>query len=99
MGLLEAIMLACFAASWPISIIKALRTQQVAGKSPLFMLLICIGYACGIARKLLTGADWVTALYTFNMLLVAADLALWFHYTRKNKMLLAGRNRLEPPLD
>ena len=71
-------MLACFAASWPISIIKALRTKQVAGKSPLFMLLICVGYACGVARKLLDGADWVTVLYAFNLLLVAVDLALWF---------------------
>jgi len=86
-------MLACFAASWPISIIKALRTKQVAGKSPLFMLLICVGYACGVARKLLDGADWVTVLYAFNLLLVAVDLALWFHYTGKSKKRLAGRNR------
>ena len=78
-------MLACFAVSWPISIAKAVRTRQVDGKSPLFMILICVGYAFGIGNKLLGQADWVTALYAFNLLLVLVDLLLWFRYRTERR--------------
>ena len=47
MSLFEVGMLLCFGVSWPISIVKALRTKKVVGKSPLFMIVICIGYLCG----------------------------------------------------
>jgi len=75
-------MLVCFGLSWPVSIVKALRTHQVAGKSPTFMILIMIGYACGIGHKLTSNPDWVTALYALNLLMVAIDLALYYRYSR-----------------
>ncbi len=80
MSIFEIIMLLCFGLSWPISIAKALRTQQVAGKSPLFMIVICVGYLSGIIHKLLYARDWVIALYVLNMLMVATDLYLYFRY-------------------
>ena len=40
MNFFEATMLICFGVSWPVSIAKALRTKEVAGKSPWFMILI-----------------------------------------------------------
>jgi len=82
MSLLEAAMLICFGLSWPVSIAKALRTRQVAGKSPVFMILIMIGYACGIGHKLTSNFDWVTGLYVLNMVMVAIDLGLYYHYSR-----------------
>ncbi len=92
MGVLEAFMLACFAVSWPISIARALRTKRVDGKSPLFMMLICMGYAFGIANKLLGRLDWVTALYAFNMVLVLVDLVLWFRYRTGKLLWIAPRS-------
>jgi hypothetical protein len=78
----EALMLLCFGASWPASIAKALRTKQVAGKSPVFMILIMIGYGCGITHKLLFDRDWVIILYALNLVVVAADLYLYRRYRR-----------------
>ncbi len=81
----EVLMLACFACSWPISIIKAIRTKMVIGKSPIFMMLLIFGYAMGITHKVLYHYDIVTYLYLLNMLLVSTDLFLYFHYIKGNK--------------
>ncbi|MFO7870207.1 MAG: hypothetical protein R6V03_02105 [Kiritimatiellia bacterium] len=80
MSIFEAIMLICFGVSWPISIAKSVRTKVVLGKSPLFMTVICFGYACGLVHKVLYSLDWVIVLYALNMVLVAIDLALYFRY-------------------
>jgi len=81
----EALMLICFGVSWPISIAKALRTKKVEGKSPLFMAIICLGYLSGIVHKLLYAFDWVIALYTLNLLMVATDLSLYFYYSHQSE--------------
>ncbi len=73
-------MLVCFGLSWPISIAKALRTRRVEGKSPLFMVVICVGYLSGILHKLLFSLDWVIVLYAINLLMVAMDLFLYYRY-------------------
>ncbi len=86
MSIFEATMLICFGMSWPISIAKSVRTKVVAGKSPLFMLLLCFGYLCGIVHKLLYSRDWVILLYTLNMILVAIDLTLYFKYRGLSKL-------------
>lgn len=82
MSVFEILMLACFGASWPISIYKSLKTRVVAGKSPLFMGIVMLGYAAGITHKILHARDWVIALYALNLLLVAADLALYFRLSK-----------------
>jgi hypothetical protein len=76
-------MLVCFGVSWPISIAKALRTRTVAGKSPLFLIIVIAGYASGIVHKLLYSCDWVIFLYIVNLILVAVDLALYYKFYRK----------------
>ncbi len=76
----EAAMLLCFAASWPFSILKALRTKVVAGKSPAFMIVIEIGYVSGILYKLTGKTDAVIWLYVLNLLIVGTDLALYYRY-------------------
>jgi len=83
MPFFEALMLACFGVSWPISIAKAVRTKVVAGKSPLFMVIVLLGYASGIAHKALNAPDWVTGLYALNLVLVGVDLTLYFRYREK----------------
>ncbi len=81
----EVLFLLCFAVSWPISIAKALRTHVVAGKSPLFMSLIILGYLFGIIHKLIHNYDVVMWLYVLNGTMVAVDLALYFYYSRHPK--------------
>ena len=83
MSVFEVIMLVCFGISWPISIAKAVRTRQVAGKSPLFMGIVITGYASGIVHKLLYSHDWVISLYILNLVMVAVDLSLYLHYSGK----------------
>lgn len=85
----EALMLLCFAASWPFSIAKALRTKVVAGKSPAFMAIIEVGYLAGILYKLTGTPDFVLALYILNLLIVGTDLFLYFRY-RGNAPAPAG---------
>ena len=82
----EALMLLCFAASWPFSIAKALRTKVVAGKSPAFMGVIEAGYVSGILFKLTAPGptDPTVWLYALNLCIVGTDLFLYFRY-RGNK--------------
>ena len=80
MSLFEILTLTIFGLSWPISIAKAIRTKQVRGKSPLFMVLIALGYLCGILHKISYSFDWVTGLYALNMLLILVDLGLYYRY-------------------
>ncbi len=80
MSIFEVLMLVCFGLSWPISIAKALRTEKVAGKSPVFMGVICLGYLSGILHKVLYAFDWVVLLYAINLLMVATDLFLYYRY-------------------
>ncbi|MBN1758104.1 MAG: hypothetical protein JW863_07300 [Chitinispirillaceae bacterium] len=86
MSLFEIIMLVCFGISWPLSIAKALRTREVAGKSPLFMIIVMGGYASGIIHKLLYSHDWVISLYMVNLLMVSIDLYLYLHFSHKKSV-------------
>lgn len=76
----EAVMFICFGFSWPVSVFKALRTKRVTGKSPLFMVLIIIGYTSGIAHKIIFSRDILIVLYLFNLLMIVADLCLYLRY-------------------
>lgn len=77
---LEAVMLVCWGLSWPVSIIKALKTKIVLGKSPLFTLLIALGYICGITHKILYSRDYLILLYLFNLAMILTDLYLYMRY-------------------
>jgi len=82
-SLFEAIMLICFGVSWPVSIAKAVRTKVVAGKSPMFMALICLGYISGLVHKALYHPDLIMVLYAVNLVLVAVDLSLYITYSSR----------------
>jgi len=90
MSVFEVAMLVCFGMSWPISIAKSIRTGIVSGKSPLFMAVLCLGYAFGIMHKLMYSMDWVIALYALNIFLVMIDLALYFKYLPKKEPAVAS---------
>lgn len=80
MSFLEALMLICFGLSWPISIYKSLKTKVVVGKSPMYMIIVCIGYLCGILHKIIFSYDWIIVLYSINLLMVLFDLCLYYKY-------------------
>lgn len=84
MSFFEALMMICFGVSWPISIYKSWRTKKVSGKSPVFMIVIIIGYASGVVHKILYSMDWVIYLYLLNMVMVSLDLLLYFRYSGRS---------------
>jgi hypothetical protein len=90
----EIIMLVCFACSWPVSIVKALKTKIVIGKSPFFMIIIIIGYIFGIIHKLVNEpGNWVVWLYALNLVIVSCDLFLYFKYIEQNRRDLQQKQR------
>ena len=79
-------MLFAFGFSWPFAIARTWRAKRVDGKSPWFMAVVLVGYACGIAARLVDGKpanDWLAWVYLLDMALVSTDLALYFRF-RKN---------------
>ena len=82
MSFFEILMLVCFGFSWPVSIAKSLRTKQVSGKSPLFMMLLLLGYLSGILNKIFYNLDGVIWLYALNFCLVSVDLCLYYRYVK-----------------
>ena len=82
-NMLEAVMLLCFAAAWPASIIKSWTCRTREGKSLFFLLIILIGYIAGIAKVLVgNGAAYMLIPYTFNTALVACDIMLYYRNYR-----------------
>lgn len=73
-------MLLCFGAAWPFFIHKSIKTQRVSGKSPIFLIIVLIGYIAGIIHKILYNYDFVLFLYFINtiMVMVGIDTLLYF---------------------
>ncbi len=84
--LLEIFMLICFGISWPVSVIKSLKSKSTQGKSLVFLITIIFGYLCGIGAKLIGGQiNYVIALYILNLLFVSFDTALYFINKKHSK--------------
>lgn len=78
MSFFEAGMLVCFGMAWPTSIIKSWRARTAKGKSVFFLFIVLIGYACGIVHKILYNMDIVILFYILNLLMVAADICIYY---------------------
>lgn len=84
--MLETVMLICFGLSWPISLVKNIKTGSAKGMSLPFTMLIIVGYVAGISAKLCAGIyTYVLAAYLWNLLLVGLNLAVFFINKRKDK--------------
>lgn len=79
-------MLVCFGASWPFSIVRSWKARTTAGKSVVFLWLVLVGYAAGIAHKFLYNLDVVIAFYILNAVMVGTDIAIYY----RNQMLACG---------
>lgn len=84
--ILEAIMVISFGISWPISILKTLKSKTAAGKSPLFITFIVFGYVCGIISKIISNnITYVFFFYCLNLVMTSFDLGLNLYYRKKEK--------------
>lgn len=77
--ILETLMLICFGASWPISVVKNIRSKTAKSMSIQFILLIIVGYIAGITAKVVSGnVNYVLIAYLFNLLCVCTNLFVYF---------------------
>lgn len=84
--ILEMMMVLSFGLSWPISIIKTLKSKTAAGKSPIFIGLIVFGYVCGIVGKIISqNITYVFVFYCINLVMTSFDLGLNLYYRNKEK--------------
>ncbi len=103
--LLEALTILCFGLSWPISIRKSYISRTAKGKSLFFEVFILIGYAFGIARKIIQLATWTqpgapdflfflsAIFYVLNFIEIGIDIALYFRNRRLDaERAASGKN-------
>ena len=93
MSILEAIMLLCFGAAWPFSIVRSIRSKSTQGKSFFFLFILIIGYLAGIANKLLYSNDIVVYLYLLNLIMVSIDAILWIRNHNYEKTIQKGEQQ------
>ena len=85
MSIFEAGMLICFGMAWPVSIIRSYKSRSTKGKSPVFSIVVLLGYLSGMIHKLLYSNDIVMYLYLLNFVMVSIDLILWFRNAQIEK--------------
>lgn len=91
--ILEVIMIVSFGASWPLNVIKSYKARTAKGKSLGFLCLIFFGYVAGVASKILNesymasfSSKWyVLFFYVLNLLMVGADLCIYFRNRKLDK--------------
>ena len=87
----EILMMICFGASGPMNVVKSVRSKTTKGKSLGFLIMIEIGYICGMIAKCVSGNfKWyVMFFYVLNFVMVFADLVMYFYnynkYDKKEK--------------
>lgn len=87
----ETIMLICFGLSWPVSVIRNIRSRSAKGMSLGFILLIIVGYVAGMSAKLISGSiNFVFVVYILNISMVTVNLAVYF----RNRALDRDRTTL-----
>ena len=91
---LETAMLLCFGFSWPINLVKNIRSHSAKGMSLQFILLIIAGYIAGITAKIITHrTNYVLAVYFFNLAIVSCNLIVYFHNRRIDCSAFAKENK------
>ncbi len=80
--LFEAFMLICFGSAWPFAIAKSLTSRSAGGKSPVFLIIIFIGYLSGLCTQWFGNRSAVMFIYILNASMVATDLFIVLYYRR-----------------
>jgi len=86
--ILEILMIVCFGFSWPMNVVKSYKARTTKGKSLGFLMMIIIGYLCGIASKIISGSyKWyVMFFYVLNLFMVSLDVAMYARNYRLDQM-------------
>ena len=85
--ILEIFMIVSFGCSWPMSLVKNIKSGTAKGMSLPFILLIIAGYLAGIGAKILTGNfGYILLVYLLNLLVVSANLIVYFVNLRKDRL-------------
>jgi hypothetical protein len=92
--LLEITMIVCFGISWPLNVLKSIKAKTAKGKSLFFLIMIFLGYIAGIVSKFINpvymaqfSEKWyVLFFYVLNLLMVSADVVMYFINLRRDKM-------------
>jgi len=80
-------MMVLFGLSWPMNIIRSVRSRTAKGKSVWFLFFIILGYLAGIASKILAGhITYVLFFYVLNILMVSTDVVLYFRNRRLDRL-------------
>ena len=89
-NILEAFMLICFGLSWPLSLYKNIKAKTAKSMSLQFTLLIITGYIAGIISKILNNSiNYVLVIYILNLVIVSANIVVYFINSRYDKKQLA----------
>lgn len=92
--ILESVMLICFGLSWPISVVKNIKSRSAKGMSLPFILLITFGYVAGIAAKLISGnINYVLVVYLINILAVSVNIVVYFRNRHLDKLKMAEKRK------
>lgn len=80
---LEMLMMLSFGSAWPFSIAKSYRSRTAKGKSPVFLIILMVGYVFGILAKVTAdNVNYVVFFYALNLLLVCTDFLLYLRNRR-----------------
>jgi len=82
MSIFEIIMLVCFGAAWPVSILKSWKSRTNNGKSLFFLVIVLTGYIAGILHKLFYYYDMVIILYFLNFTMITIDLLVYYRNSK-----------------
>ena len=92
MSVFEIGMLVCFGFAWPANILKSLKSRTAKGRSLSFLIVVLIGYICGILHKIFYDNNFVIILYILNFIMVLIDLILFIRNTKLDKKNEINRN-------
>lgn len=84
-SILECCTLVLFGLSWPSNIIKLYKNKSTVGVSLTFLILIDLGYICGIVSKIIRGDVMVLCFYILDFILVTTDIALYLTYLHRER--------------
>jgi hypothetical protein len=81
-NILESAMMVTFGLAWPANILNSLRVKSSRGRTPVFLIIIILGYVLGLTAKLFSpqGLNYVALFYLVNLVMVSVDLSLYFRY-------------------
>lgn len=84
-SVLECITLVLFGLSWPSNIMKLYKNKSTVGVSLTFLILIDLGYVCGIVSKIIRGDIMVLSFYILDFILVTTDIILYLTYAQRER--------------